>query len=266
MRAPFNASIPIYHQIAQLLLARARAGDFRDHGLPTEHSLCAEFGVSRTTIRQALAGLKSRNLLESRRGAGTRFVGAVTERHMADAVGDPLHAALNTQFRIVSVDYVPAREDVAALFAIRSNSPVCRILRVNSVKTAPVSLVVSYLPAALAPVLTKANLRRPLHEVIWKFCGLRQKRSLHRIRIARADQLVAGLLGVALTDPVLHVQSTVYLDDDRPIRWTDNYFHEEKYEYFASFDWSDPSAHVAGEVATRASSPNRSKHDMLEAL
>jgi hypothetical protein len=70
----------------------------------------------------------------------------------------------------------------------------------------------------------------------------------------------------ALTDPVLHVQSTVYLDDDRPIRWTDNYFHEEKYEYFASFDWSDPSAHVAGEAVTRASSPNRSKHDMLEAL
>jgi GntR family transcriptional regulator len=265
MGAPFNPTIPIYHQIAQLLLARARAGEFRDHGLPTEHSLCAEFGVSRTTIRQALAGLKSRNLLESRRGAGTRFVGVVNNHDKADAAGDPLHAALNTQFRIVSVDRVPAREDVAALFVIRPDSPVCRILRVNSVKAAPVSLVVSYLPVELAPVLTKANLRRPLHEVIWKFRGLRQKRSLHRIRIARADQLVAGLLGVALTDPVLHVQSTVYLDDDRPIRWTDNYFHEEKYEYFASFDWSDPSAHIIDQ-GERTSSPNSSKHHMLEAL
>ena len=69
---PFHDSIPLYHQIAQVLRQRAAQG--ADGGLATEQALCAEFGVSRTTIRQALASLKREGLLQSRRGVGTRLV------------------------------------------------------------------------------------------------------------------------------------------------------------------------------------------------
>ena len=39
--------------------------------IPTENELCAELGVSRTTLREAIHVLVSQNLLEARRGKGT---------------------------------------------------------------------------------------------------------------------------------------------------------------------------------------------------
>ncbi|MGQ0654330.1 MAG: UTRA domain-containing protein, partial [Betaproteobacteria bacterium] len=69
----------------------------------------------------------------------------------------------------------------------------------------------------------------------------RQARSVHAIRVARADMDVAGLLGIALADPVLRVQSSVYLPDGKPIRWIENFFREERYEYVAEMDWPHPA-------------------------
>lgn len=39
--------------------------------LPSEHALCREHNLSRASVREALESLKSRNLVESRRGSGT---------------------------------------------------------------------------------------------------------------------------------------------------------------------------------------------------
>lgn len=38
--------------------------------LPTERVLCESYGVSRTVVREAIAGLRSSGLIESRRGSG----------------------------------------------------------------------------------------------------------------------------------------------------------------------------------------------------
>jgi DNA-binding FadR family transcriptional regulator len=59
--------------------------------LPTEAQLCARFGASRPSIREALGSLKGRGLVRSRRGSGTYVAEAVAEQ-----VGDSLgwHAAL----------------------------------------------------------------------------------------------------------------------------------------------------------------------------
>src|SRR5438477_470523 len=77
---------------------------------------------------------------------------------------------------------------------------------------APLSLVVSYMPGSLAPVITRQALAsRILHEVLWHKLGLFQKKSTHTIRVARADGAVARELGIALSDPVLHIRSRGYL-------------------------------------------------------
>ena len=39
--------------------------------IPTENELCAELGVSRTTVREAIQKLTAQNILEVHRGKGT---------------------------------------------------------------------------------------------------------------------------------------------------------------------------------------------------
>lgn len=63
-------------RISETLAARIAAGGIAPGSrLPTEQALAAEFGVSRTVVREAISRLKSEGLVESRQGAGV-FVAA----------------------------------------------------------------------------------------------------------------------------------------------------------------------------------------------
>lgn len=236
MSIPFSHSVPLYHQIALTLRARAERG-----ALSTEQQLCAEFGVSRSTVRQALGVLKQDGLLQSRRGVGTRFVAEPQAERLTSSIGDPLHAGLGTVEQVVSIERVEPPAEVRAFLDIGSE-PVTRLVRVHRLQDAPLSVVVTYMPSRYAP----RALRESVHEYLWRKHGLLQKRSVHRIGVARADMMVAPLLGVAIAEPVLHVQASAYLDDGRPIRWTDNYFREERFAYQAEIAWKRPTGRRKG--------------------
>jgi GntR family transcriptional regulator len=239
--APFTSNIPYHHQITQVLRLRIEA-DAWGEGV-TEQALCGEFGVSRTTVRQALSSLKREGLLDSRRGVGTR--GVPTPRKAARVVrasGDPLHASVDSKPRLVSSGVVAAPLAVAEFFGLPAGAPALQVVRAHELEGKPLSVVVSYLPASLAPSLSTAELRGATHQLLWRRFGLRQKRSVHLLRVARADAAVASLLEIGLAEPVLRVQSSVYLEDGTPIRWTENFFREDRYEYCAEMEWPDPAS------------------------
>ena len=61
----------IYARVVEAILR----GDFSPHNkLPTEGALSTQFGVSRPTVREALARLRSDGIIDSRRGAGSTVV------------------------------------------------------------------------------------------------------------------------------------------------------------------------------------------------
>nr|WP_315244384.1 FadR/GntR family transcriptional regulator [uncultured Albidiferax sp.] len=63
----------IYARVVEAILR----GDFAPHNkLPTEGALSTQFGVSRPTVREALARLRSDGIIDSRRGAGSTVIRA----------------------------------------------------------------------------------------------------------------------------------------------------------------------------------------------
>jgi DNA-binding GntR family transcriptional regulator len=237
MAVPFNTAMPIYHQIAQLLLTRARSGDFPASKLPSEKALCLEFGVSRTTIRQALDVLKRQNLLWSQRGVGTRFRLVPEDSEASILVGDPLSVALDTPIGLAQLDLVPAPGDAARFLAVAIGTPVCRLLRVHELAATPFSVAISYMKQELAAAFDGTSLKQPLGQFLWERLGLLQRRSAHTVRIVRADEHIAALLQVAFGDPVLNVQSEVFRDAGVPLRLTQNYFGEARYAYTSEVLW-----------------------------
>lgn len=67
-----NSSVPMYIQLANHLSEAICQGEYRSGDkLPSENSLCKEFGVSRITVRQALNLLVQQDLAFSVHGKGT---------------------------------------------------------------------------------------------------------------------------------------------------------------------------------------------------
>jgi GntR family transcriptional regulator len=241
MANPAIASVPLHQQIAQVLRARIESGRWPSGDSLTEQALCEEFRVSRPTLRQALAQLKEVGLLQSRRGVGTRGV-TPPRTKIVRSSGNPLHASLNTQMRVHSVARVSAPAPVAEFLGLARGEEALRFVRVHELDGAPFSVIDAYIPARYAAAFTRASLKsKSVHELLWKRFRLRQGHSAHAVRVARADVEVAALLGVGLADPVLRVQSSVYLADGKPIRWIENSFREERYEYVAEMKWPHPS-------------------------
>ena len=249
-RPPFHHAIPLYHQIAQLL--RQRVSGSTEPGLATEQALCAEFGVSRTTVRQALAALKRDGLLQSRRGVGTRIVPPRAVRTYTRSSGDPLHAGLGSEQRIVSFGMGAPPAPAAGFLGLAPGEPALGIVRTHALEGAPLSVVASWLPAQYAARITPAAVRgQTMHELLWRRFGLLQKKSVHTIRVGRADARIASLLGITIADPVLYIQSSVRLAGGRPVRWTENWFREDRYQYTAEMEWKKPSAGRARHAPAR---------------
>jgi GntR family transcriptional regulator len=98
------------------------------------------------------------------------------------------------------------------------------------------------LPANLAVGVPRSAWRQPMHDLLWERFGLRLKRSVHTLRVARAMADIASLLEIGLADPVLRIQASTYCVDGQPIRWTENFFREDMYEYVAEMEWPAPRA------------------------
>lgn len=72
---PRDAGGPLAAQIYSRVVESILRGDFGPSGkLPTESALAASLGVSRPTVREALARLRADGVIESRRGAGSQVI------------------------------------------------------------------------------------------------------------------------------------------------------------------------------------------------
>ncbi len=67
-----TSPIPLYHQLADKILAKIRSGEYpTDSKIPSENDLAATYGIGRPTARQATDLLVRKRLLQRKRGSGT---------------------------------------------------------------------------------------------------------------------------------------------------------------------------------------------------
>ncbi|MEO1637501.1 MAG: GntR family transcriptional regulator, partial [Cyanobacteria bacterium J06631_9] len=67
----FHMSVPLHVSISEKLRQQISSGDYSPgEKLPSEHQLMKTFGVSRITVRQAVANLVSQGLVRSHQGKG----------------------------------------------------------------------------------------------------------------------------------------------------------------------------------------------------
>ena len=100
-----GAGVPLHRQLFLVLHDEiARGAIAPGDALPTEQSLCDQFGVSRITVRRALADLAEQGYIERRQGVGS-FVRQRDRSDEAPLSGSYMDNLRQTQFQ-TSVDVV----------------------------------------------------------------------------------------------------------------------------------------------------------------
>ncbi|MCD7852476.1 MAG: GntR family transcriptional regulator, partial [Oscillospiraceae bacterium] len=67
-----DSDIPLYSQLVSIVKRNISAGTLSPGDLlPSESELCKTFGISRSTVRQAIGALESEGLVVRKQGRGT---------------------------------------------------------------------------------------------------------------------------------------------------------------------------------------------------
>jgi GntR family transcriptional regulator len=214
-----DAGVPLHRQLFLVLHDEIDRGVIAPGDpLPTEQTLCDQFGVSRITVRRALADLAEQGYIERRQGVGS-FVREHGPAEPTD-VSDVLEAGRSymdglrqSQFETeVEVVELGARRPPRSIGeALGTSGELLHIVRVRRQRRTGEPLIVSdaWLPNELADTLTEsALLRSPLYELL-SDAGVVMDRVQHEITAEIAGPRNAHLLDTAIGAALLRLNRLV---------------------------------------------------------
>jgi GntR family transcriptional regulator len=229
------AILPRYVRIAETL--RERLLDYRQRAitrLPSEPTLAREFGVSRETVREALARLRSEGLVYARTGRGT-FVSPWPQQvglRITQPINEPHVTGRPNSPKVLEQGYVAASSEVRSALAIPAGQPVFRYTILRTIRKQAFRFGWVFVPEAVAE---RIDLSRPprltVSDKIEREAGLRLLRAHQRATAMAAPADVAKALGVAVGSPVLVFRRVYYQESGRPAEFAIDYQDPRRFPY-----------------------------------
>lgn len=213
---------PMFRQIAGAIAAAIADGTIAVGDLlPTEQELARRHGVSRHTVREALAALRAGGLIESRRGVGTCVVrhtagGAYTEAY--SSIEELTRFAKGAPVQTDAVDEVTADAALAQLVRGRVGQGYLRIrgVRRHQDEALPACAIEVYVDATYAGIAASLpGLRQSIAETVEATYGLRIARIEQEISADVIDEVAAARLQVEPRTPALQIRRWYVADGGR---------------------------------------------------
>ena len=239
-----NGSIPLVYQLGEAIRDKIVRGEYGlGQSIPTEDELQKFYGVSRTTVRLALAKLVNEGYIRRQQGKGTYVdpQGLVTKGKPKPLSRDMFGVKSTTQ--IIQSAGMKVRtevlhfarqlpgEDVAEKLGIKEKDPVLHFERVRYANDRPLVLEKSWVPAAECPDLKREDVKGSLYLVLCKKYHHHIAAAHQSLRAVLASELDARTLDLQVGEPVMLVRGVTYLNDGRAIELQESHFRAGSIEF-----------------------------------
>ena len=202
---------PLYIRAKNAILAMIAANTPSEDRLPSEEALCAELGVSRPTVREALMALSREGIVSKRHGAGNLIHRSTLNARMRFDKYADFQALLEANGFAVTVRRSSFRhpgEAERAILALAGGSEGCTLFQENL-------YLADGMPAILAYNFTFFPLRdtgsraakplpdKPFATMITECSGEELAHAIIQLKPDTARGAVAELFGLALGTPLI---------------------------------------------------------------
>lgn len=191
----------LYMQLADTLAAQIKDGLYADGSLlPSERELCDMYGVSRTTVRQAMHELSVKGYTKSIHGKGTVVVHGQLRQELNSIYSfdeDMRKIGRRPDTRILDFVQIVASGAIAATLKLASNEFVYLIMRLRLANEEPMLLETNYLPCYRFPELKPEVLEnKSLYKVLALQYGFEATMAEETFEPVLLRPMEAQLLGV----------------------------------------------------------------------
>jgi GntR family transcriptional regulator len=201
--------------------------------LPTEQFLAEWLGVSRMTLRHALAELAKRGLVTRNVGrTGGTFVARpklVQDLTVLVGFSEQLRRhGLVAGARVLAAAEIPASPAASAALEIEVGEAVYEVRRLRLADGQPILIEHSLFPARHCPGLLESRLDGSLYELLAQKYGQRPHRAQESLEPVTAGVREAEALGVAEGAPLMLVERTAYSRSGTPLEFARDLFRGDR--------------------------------------
>lgn len=223
---------PLHYQLRELLRLAIARGDFSEGKLPSERELIKRFGVSRATVREAVAALERDGLIRREHGRGTFIVkGGFVEwlgtlRSYKEIVEE---MGYTPGIRLVKQEWVPAPKAVRGFLHAGF---VFRLQRLRLADDIPVSVETAYYPEGIGRGLVQHDLTTAIvYDVLEQELGVLLAEAEQTIQVGTAGAHEATLLAIAPGTPLLVIHRRTISIQGTPVEWLESSYRGDLYHY-----------------------------------
>ncbi|UQX89607.1 GntR family transcriptional regulator [Jatrophihabitans telluris] len=201
--------------------------------LPREQDLAGFFGVSRMTLRQALADLEQRGVVDRVPGrAGGTFV---TEPKIdCDLTGlagftEQLRRAnLHAQAEVLSAATVAASPRVADALGLERAAAVHEIVRIRLTEDRPLALEHSWFPAAELPGMLAHELTGSLYSLLAERYARGPRTATESLEAVIPSAEQAARLDLGLGRPAMRIERTAFTAAGLAVEYAHDLFRSDR--------------------------------------
>jgi GntR family transcriptional regulator len=201
--------------------------------LGAERELAERLGVSRSTVRAALADLERSGVIRRSRGRGGGIFVAErkVERDLTSLAGLPAYLrrqGFESDARVLSTATIEADAETAEALGLADAALVLEVVRIRLADREPISLERALFPAERFPGLLDRSLGGSLYELLQSQYALAPGEAEERIEVVAAGGAEARLLGLRRGAPLLAVARTAWDAEGRPFERSHDLFRADR--------------------------------------
>ena len=231
---------PIFKQLARHLLEPIEAGRIPVGGvLPTEDEIARRHGVSRHTVRQALARLRSLGLIESRQGIGSIVVRSTPKSVFSEtfsSVDELIRSGRGTPLRTHSVEEIVAEAKLAEELRGREGQSYLHIAGTRPTNPKSDARIVGYVEVFVDAIYSGVRdalptLKTTIAEEIERRYGVSIDHIEQEITVDIVTKKQAEVLGIKAKIPALKIHRWYYANNGRPFEVATSYYPMGYFKY-----------------------------------
>ena len=228
-----SSPVPLYYQLAQSMETAIRAGRLSSGShLDNELELARQLGISRPTVRRAIALLANKGLVIRRHGIGTLVVPVKVRRpvRLSSLYDDLTESGQTPSTRVLAFETVLPPLEVARALRLGKGERGLHLERLRFASHQPIALMRNFLPGWIEGVteagLEETGLYRQLRRG-----GITLRLATQSIGARAATAREARLLKIATRAPVLTMRRISYDDAGRPVEYGSHAYPAERYSF-----------------------------------